>query len=330
MKGKMHLWFIIILGLTLRHGYGQTDTSHVVNVNGIPIYYESMGSNQHEAILLIQGTGAQLTEWPIKLCRRLVAAGYRVIRFDNRDVGKSGKLDSLGMPDWAKIIPAIGKCDESNLPYTIKDMAKDAVGLLEALQIKKAHIVGASMGGAIAQMIAIHYPDRVRSLTCIMASTGNPDLPQGDASVRQIMATPPPATEDIEILAEYLVRMRKAMGSLHFPTPDSTLRQRAREAIHRSWYPIGSARQAAAIIIADNCDRRQLLRKISVPTVIIHGEQDPVVSHEAGKELASAIPNASFISIPGMGHDIPDQLAPTISSGILKAAVWARENAQTK
>lgn len=295
-------------------------TTGTAAVNDIKIFYESFGHPDDETILLIQGIGVQLTEWPLEMCHALVKAGYRVVRFDNRDVGLSTKLEALGMPDWEKVIPAIGTCDESSLPYTVGDMVGDAVGVLDNLNIKKAHIVGVSMGGAIAQMIAISHPDRVLSLTSIMASTGNPKLPQGDPEVRQVMATPPPVTDDKEKIVGYLVKIRKAMGSPGFPMGDDYLKKNALESVNRSWYPMGTARQAAAIIVADNCDRRALLKEIKVPTVIIHGEDDPVVSFDAAKELAATIPNATLIGIPGMGHDLPSQLVSKFVNGILLAA----------
>jgi pimeloyl-ACP methyl ester carboxylesterase len=302
----------------------QKKTSVVLS-NGISIAYESFGSTSSETILLIQGTGAQLIDWPDELCGRLAAKGYRVIRFDNRDVGLSTKLDSLGMPDWGKVIPNIGTCNESGLAYTIKDMAKDAIGLLDALNIEKAHIVGASMGGAIAHTLAFYYPNRIYSLTSIMASSGNPKLPQGNPEVRQVMATPPPVTDDMGIRTTYLARIYKVMGSPGYPAPDSVLSNMARKSIQRSWYPIGTARHAAAIIIADNCDRREMLKKITIPTVVIHGESDPVVSMEAGREVAASIPGAKLVTLPGMGHNLPTELIPKIVDGILLAAKNSKE-----
>lgn len=326
IKNYMAMLLLLIVTSSLQRVYAQSEkTTGVARSNGISIAYESFGKPSAETILLIQGTGAQLIDWPEDLCVRLATEGYRVIRFDNRDVGKSSKLASLGMPDWAKVIPHIGTCDESGLPYTIKDMAKDALGLLDALKIDKAHIVGASMGGAIAQMIAIDYPDRVRSLTSIMASSGNPKLPQGNPEVRQVMATPPPVTEDVEALTAYLARIYKVMGSPGYPTPDSAITNMARKSIQRSWYPIGTARHAAAIIIMDNCDRREILKKISTPTVVIHGEADPVVSVEAGREVAASIPGAKLITIPGMGHDLPKALIPNVTDGILLATRSSRK-----
>lgn len=291
-----------------------------VRANGINIAYESFGPESGEAIVLIQGTGSQLILWPLELCEKLAKEGYNVIRFDNRDVGLSSKLDSLGMPDWATIIPHIGTCDTTKLPYTLNDMARDAVGLLDALKIKKAHIVGASQGGAIAQLVAINFPERTLSLTSIMASSGNPKLPQGNPEVLKVMATPPPETNDVEVLSRYLFNIYKAMSSPGYPTADSTIMKIARTSIERSWYPIGAARHAAAIIIADNCDRREKLKNISVPTVVIHGEADPVVNVAAAREVAAAIPNAKLITIPGMGHDLPAPLIAKVADGILMAA----------
>lgn len=291
-----------------------------VRSNGISIAFESFGSEENESILLIQGIGAQMILWPEELCRQLALKGYRVIRFDNRDVGMSSKLDHLGMPDWSNIIPLIGSCDESKLPYTLADMSKDAVGLLDALRIKKAHIVGASMGGAIAQLIAIHYPERTLSLTSIMASSGNHKAPSGDPDVLRIMGTPPPETNDVDSLSKYLSNVYKAIGSPGYPTTDSTLLQIAKRSIQRSWYPLGSARQAAAVIIGDNCDRREQLKSVKVPTVVLHGEDDPVVNIEAGREVALAIPHAIFIPVPGMGHDMPAALVPQFREAILRAA----------
>jgi pimeloyl-ACP methyl ester carboxylesterase len=321
MKKQASIWLTLFLCLA---GTNQTSAQHhrkgVVPANGIRIAYEIFGDENDDAILLIQGTGVQLTGWPEALCKRLADDGYQVIRFDNRDAGLSTSLDSLGMPDWGSVIPLIGDCDMSKLPYTLNAMAADAVGLLNALNIEKANIVGASMGGAIAQLVAINFPDKVLSLTSIMASSGNPALPQGDTEVLKTMGTPPPQTEDTEVLAQYLFTIYRALASPGYPTPDSLMMQMARSNIERSWNPTGTARQAAAVIIGDNCDRRENLKKLSVPVVIIHGEADPVVKVEAAHELAATIPGAKLITIPGMGHDLPDALIPKVCRGILMAA----------
>lgn len=291
--------------------------SGFVDANGITLAYESFGRTENESILMIQGTGAQLTAWPEALCKNLARQGYRVIRFDNRDVGLSSKLDSLGMPDWASIIPAIGSCDSSFLPYSLEDMGMDVIGLMDALKIKKAHIVGASMGGAIAQLVAINFPERVITMTSIMASSGNPNAAKGNSEVLGLMAAPPPQTNNREALEAYLFTIYKAIGSPGYPTEELELMKIIVENLDRSWYPMGSTRQAAAVIIGENCDRRDKLKNITVPALVIHGEDDPVVNIEAGKEVASAIPNAKFVSVPGMGHDLPKALIPTISDEII-------------
>lgn len=287
--------------------------------NGIQLAYEMFG-NKGEAILLINGTGSQLIDWPVELCEKLAQKGYRVIRFDNRDVGLSSKLDAMGTPNWAAIIPKIKTCDMSALQYTIGDMAKDAIGLLDALKIKKAHIVGMSMGGAIAQTVAIDFPERTLSLTSIAASSGNPHLPQGNPEVLAVMTTPPPNTDNSEQQSLYLFKIYKAMGSKIYPDADSLLMEMAQKSVERSWYPAGAARHAAAIIIADNCDRRDKLKLINKPVVVIHGEADPVVNVKAGREVADAVAGSKLIVIPGMGHTIPQVLLPEIAKGILMAA----------
>lgn len=291
----------------------------IIKTNNIEIAYESFGSLNNETILLIQGTGVQLTGWPIELCEQLAKKGYHVIRFDNRDIGLSSKLDALGLPDWTNIIPKIGTCDMSNLPYSLNDMATDAVSLLDALKIEKAHIVGVSMGGAIAQLIAINFPDKTLSLTSIMASSGNPQSQKGNPEVLKVMATPPPTTDDVDELTNYFFTIYKAIGSPDYPTDDDVLKDIARKSIKRSWHPLGFARQAAAVIIGDNCDRRLQLKDLKIPVVVIHGDEDPVVNVEAGKEVANSIPNAQLIIIPGMGHDLPYQLISKINEGILLA-----------
>lgn len=308
---------VLLLSITLQTK--AQNTSGIIETNNINIAYESFGSANNETILLIQGTGVQLTGWPIELCKQLAEKGYHVIRFDNRDVGLSSKLDTLGMPDWANIFPKIGTCDEVNLPYSLNDMATDAVGLLNELNIEKAHIVGVSMGGAIAQLIAINFPNKTLSLTSIMASSGNPQSPKGNPEVLKVMATPPPMTDDVETLTNYFFTIYKAIGSPKYPTDDTILKDRAKKSIQRSWHSSGFARQAAAVIIGDNCDRKQQLKNIKIPVVVIHGDADPVVNVEAGKEVAETIPEAKLVIIEGMGHDLPDALMPKIMEGILLA-----------
>jgi pimeloyl-ACP methyl ester carboxylesterase len=288
-----------------------------VQANGIDIAYESFGAANSETFLFITGIGAQLTMWPTEFMDGFVNKGYRVICFDNRDVGLSTKMDTLGMPDWAAIFPKIGTCETVKLPYTLNDMAKDAIGLMDALKINKAHILGASMGGAIAQIIAINYPERILSLTSIMASSGNPALPPGNPNALKEIGAPAPDTQNAVEISNYLFSIYKVLDSPLYPTADSTLLLMAMNSVKRSWYPNGLNRQAAAVIIADHCDRREQLSKIKVPTIIIHGEADPIIDSEAAKELAAAIPNTKLITFKGMSHSLPPALISKMVEGIV-------------
>ena len=273
-----------------------------VDANGITIAYETFGNPKNEAIVLIQGTGATLLHYPVELCEKLAANDFYVIRFDNRDIGLSTHLDSLGQPDWAAIGPHIGTCNDVSLPYTLLDMSKDVTGLMDALRIDKAHIVGASMGGAIAQLIAIHFPQRVLTLTSMSASSGNPLRPQGDANALKTMATPPPQTTDVDSIVNYLVGVYKALGGID---SDEVLKERALNHVkNRNWKPESVNRQVAAVLIGDYCDRREQLKQISLPTLVIQGDRDPIVPLDAGKEVAVSIPNSKLCIVEGMGHDI--------------------------
>jgi len=281
------------------------------------IAYESFGKTTAPKIILINGTSAQMTDWPLAFCKKLANKGYQVIRFDNRDVGLSTKLDSLGAPDWAAIAPFVKTCKSAPLPYTLLDMAKDIIGLMDALKIKKANIVGASMGGAIAQLVTIHFPERVTTLTTISASSGDPNLPGPDPKALKAMSTPPPASKNPDSLANYLANVYLALGS----TDDAASRhKKALQQVIRSWYPEGGARQVAAILIGDNCDRRNDLAKIKVPVMVIHGDSDPLVNLAAAKEIANAIPNSKLHIIKGMGHDFSLSFIDTITDLIAENA----------
>jgi len=299
--------------------------SSLVKANGITIAYESFGNPTSETIILIMGTGAPLTNWPVELCQKIAGKGYRVIRFDNRDIGLSSRLDSLGQPNWGAIFPFIKTCQPAPVPYTLLDMAKDVIGLMDALKIEKAHIAGASMGGAIAQLVAIHFPERTLTLTSMSASSGNPDLPAGDPKAYQAMSTPPPATYDPYILSDYLVGIYKALGGID---DESMLKKRAMEHINRSWYPEGTNRQVAAVLIGDNCDRRADLANIKVPTMVIHGDSDPLVPLTSGKEVAATVPGAELIIVKGLGHDISLKFTKILAAGIVKNARKSKLNAK--
>jgi pimeloyl-ACP methyl ester carboxylesterase len=300
------LFLTILFSLSVLLGNAQ---SNKVKANGITLAYQSFGKATSPHIILINGTGAQMTDWPLSFCEKLARKGYQVIRFDNRDVGLSTKLDSLGAPNWAAIAPFVKTCKPAPLRYTLMDMAKDVIGLMDALKIKKANIVGASMGGAIAQLVAIHYPARTLTLTTLSASCGDPTLPAADPNAIKAMSTPPPVTKNTDSLANYLTRVYKALGS----TDDELeLRKKALIQVKRSWYPEGNTRQVAAILIGDNCDRRSDLAKIKIPTMVIHGDSDPLVRVQAAQEITAAIPNSKLHIIKGMGHDFSFEFVDTL------------------
>ncbi|MDO8837960.1 MAG: alpha/beta hydrolase [Parvibaculum sp.] len=288
-----------------------------VKANGITIEYESFGPEDRDTVLLIMGLGAQLTMWPTELCDELVARGYRVVRFDNRDVGLSHKFDDLGMPDMTAIFGALMAGKTATAPYALDEMAKDAVGLLDALGIDRAHIVGASMGGMIAQLVAINNPEYALSLTSIMSTTGNPALPQGKPEAMAVLMTPAPEG-DIPAAIERGMLAWNTIGSPGYKTDDATLRAWVTRDVNRSLYPVGVARQMAAIVA--NGDRRAKLKMLNLPAVVLHGADDPLVPVAGGKDTAENIPGAELRVIPGMGHDFPLGLVATFADAIEAAA----------
>lgn len=277
-----------------------------VTANGITLAYEASGNPQHPPVLLIMGLGMQLSSWPADLVEGLVEHGYYVIRFDNRDSGLSTKLDHLRPPSlvmaWLKSLVGWRQAPA----YTLNDMALDSVGLLDALGIARAHLVGVSMGGMIAQLIAARHGERVLSLTSIMSSSGRRNLPGPSAAARAAMLRRPPGLHQRAELVDHAVGLMRTIGSPAFPTPERRLREQIEQALTRSFCPAGTARQLSAIVAAG--DRSALLRKISCPTLVIHGSADPLVPLACGADTAEAIPGARFHPIEGMGHDLPAQL----------------------
>jgi pimeloyl-ACP methyl ester carboxylesterase len=285
--------------------------------NGIEIEYESFGDPADPVILLIMGLGAQLTLWPLPFVEALVARGYRVIRYDNRDIGLSTKLDTAGRPRLGMMMLQRLVKMKPKVAYTLGDMAADAAGLLDVLGIERAHIVGASMGGMIAQLFAATYPARTLSLTSIMSTTGNPALPRATREAMDVLVNRPKTT-DIDALVAHGVRAAQVTGSPAYPVAPDLLATRVRETIERSTYPDGFARQMAAII-ADG-DRRHRLKAITAPTVVVHGSADPLVPAEAGRDTAANISGARLVEIPGMGHNLPVELIPQLVEAIESVA----------
>ena len=272
-----------------------------VDANGIQIEYETFGEPDSKPLLLIMGFAGQLILWDEKLCEQLAQEGHYVIRFDNRDVGLSTKIEESGVPDVAKTIEALMLGEEVTPPYTIEDMAEDTIGLLDALDIEKAHICGMSMGGMIGQTIAINYPQRILSLTSIYSRTGDPGDPQPNPEVFEVLMTPFP--EGREESLEHAMKLFRVIAGPGFPFDEEWHRKIAGQAYDRANYPEGPARQLVAILTQKN--RKPALASISVPTIVIHGADDPLVQVECGKNTAKTIPNAELLIIDGMGHDLP-------------------------
>lgn len=273
-----------------------------VSTNGIQIEYETFGEPDSPALLLIIGLSLQLIDWDEKLCHQLAQKGHYVIRFDNRDTGLSSKIEEAGVPDVMKTIEAMMKGETINPPYTIEDMAADSVGLLDALGIEKAHICGMSMGGMIAQTIALNYPKRVLSLISIFSDTGDPEDPKPKPEVMGFFLKPPP--EEREAYIEFTIKLSHTLSGPGFTYDPEWLRKHMARAYDRSFYPQGVPRQLVAILTQKN--RKPALGSLSIPTLVIHGSDDPLVSVECGKNTAAAIPGAKLMIIEGMGHDLPD------------------------
>lgn len=272
-----------------------------VDSNGIKIEYETFGDPGSQPLLLIMGFASQLILWDEALCEQIAQKGYFVIRYDNRDVGLSTKIDDAGVPDVMKIIEALMLGQPVNPPYTIKDMADDAIGLLDALSIDKAHICGMSMGGMIAQTMAINNPQRVLSLISIYSNTGDLEDPQPKPEAFEFLTTPFP--EEREAFIEHSIKLFHTMTGPGFPFDEEWHRNIAAQSYDRAFYPEGPARQLVAVITQKN--RRPALASVSVPTLVVHGTDDPMVPVECGKNTAAAIPGAELMIIEGMGHDTP-------------------------
>jgi proline iminopeptidase len=292
-----------------------------VVANGITLQYESLGEDAAPVMLLIMGLGMQLVSWPDPFCQMLVQRGFRVLRFDNRDCGLSQKMDHLGKPHLVRATIRASLGLPVRAPYGLDDMARDTVGLLDVLGIRTAHVVGASMGGMIAQLVAASYPDRVLSLTSIMSTTGARLLPQPKAHIRRQLLRRPENPGDVDSATEHLVRMFKLIGSPAYPTPEDELRQRIRRSVERGYHPAGVARQLVAVIA--NGDRSLTLRHIACPTLVIHGRADPLVPFACGVDTAVKIPNSRLVAIDGFGHDFPAQLFERLAGIIAQHAQHA-------
>jgi pimeloyl-ACP methyl ester carboxylesterase len=269
----------------------------------VEIEYETFGDEHAETVILINGLGSQMTRWPVPFCEKLVAKGYRAIRFDNRDVGLSSWLDGQS--------------------YTIQDMANDVIAVLDAAGVKKAHVAGVSMGGMITQTVAIEHPDRVLSITSIMSATGAPGTMNSTPDAAAVLNNPPPdPTADFEAFVAHGIKNARTIGSPAHPWDEDVLRQRVISEYRRGFNPAGVGRQMAAIR-ADG-DRSARLAKLSVPAVVLHGADDPLLMVGAGVQTAEVIPGAELRIIAGMGHDLPPGLYDIFVDAITSAAARAK------
>ncbi|QCI64330.1 alpha/beta fold hydrolase [Phreatobacter stygius] len=291
--------------------------------NGIAIAYDSFGPKAAEPILLISGLGVPMIRWTLPFCQALAGHGYQVIRFDNRDIGLSTHCDGAPVPEIAAVAAAVARGERPDVPYTLHDMAEDAVGLLDALGIERAHAVGRSMGGMIAQVMASEHPHRVLSLTSIMSSTGNPDL--AGATPEAMAALTRPAPHPLEDQAGFLAHslaLSRVIGSPGYPFDEAAQRVQALAELARAYNPAGFGRQIAAIAAAG--DRRARLSTITVPTLVVHGAADKLVPAAGGRDTAANIRGAELKVIDGMGHDLPPELHETIIQAIVGNARRAR------
>jgi pimeloyl-ACP methyl ester carboxylesterase len=284
----------------------------------IDIAFQRLGSPDAPPVLLIMGISAQLIHWPDPFCRMLVDRGLQVIRFDNRDSGLSTHLTEAPPAN----LPAVLSGDFSSVSYTLSDMAADSIGLMDALSLGEAHVVGASMGGAIAQTMAIEHSGRVRSLTSMMATTGNRSVGQVAPDVMREVFSGPPAVTREEVIQQAL-RASRATGSPVYMRNEDEIAARAGRAYDRCHDPAGVARQAVASVASG--DRTDRLRTLHVPTLVIHGVADRMCDVSGGKATAEAIPDAELVLIESMGHDLPAALRPQVADRIA-AFVWSVEH----
>ncbi len=278
--------------------------------------FESFGSEDHPPLLLISGLGAQMLQWPATMCRDLAARGLRVIRFDNRDCGLSSRMDHLGTVDLQKSAAAWRRGNPLPPPYSLEEMADDAVALMDALNLGKVHLCGISVGGMVAQNAALRHPLRFLSLTSIMSAPGGKNLPVATKIALSSFKDSMP--EDFTAYAAQTLELRRALAGPGFPIDETHELEVAAEQWRRGIYPAGTARQLAAFF-AYGC-RRQELASLRLPTLIMHGDRDPLVPLAAGVRTYQAIPQARLVVFTGMGHDLPRKLWPHLSPAIATQA----------
>ncbi len=291
-------------------------------VNGITLEYEIQGPPDGETLLLIMGLGCHLTRWTQAFLDKLIARGFRIVRYDNRDIGLSTHMTEAGMPDLAELFAAQAQGRRPAAPYDLTDMARDAIGLMGALGIARAHLVGVSMGGMIAQLVAAMAPEKVASLTSIMSTTGNPAVPPPAPEAVAMLIGPSPSPRDREAYAEHGVKTWRILCGPHYPPNEDEVRARVLAAADRCYDPAGYLRQVFAINASG--DRRDFVRRITAPTLVVHGDADPLVDIAGGRDTAACIEGAEFLLLPGMGHDLAPPLYDTIVEAIARTVARAQ------
>ncbi|HTR12992.1 MAG TPA: alpha/beta hydrolase [Roseiarcus sp.] len=294
-----------------------------IRANGITIEYEDEGPRDAPVILLIMGLGMQLVAWPESFCQGLIARGFRIVRFDNRDAGLSTRMPSAGSFATTAMIARALLGIPVKPPYALADMARDALGLMNALKIENAHVVGASMGGMIAQILAIEHPERVISLTSIMSTSGDRSLPGPKPKVLRALLRPRPRRESEAVRRG--VEMFRLIGGSGYPPSETELRAKVERAVRRSYRPDGFSRQLLAIHASPA--RTRMLRRIRAPTLVLHGRDDPLVPLAAGEHTAANIPGARLRAVPGMGHFLPEALVPLLVDEIAAHCARAERGA---
>jgi pimeloyl-ACP methyl ester carboxylesterase len=278
-----------------------------IKANGINLEYDETGPKDGVPLLLIMGFGAQMTAWTPLFREALAGQGLRVIRFDNRDVGLSQRFE--GSPNPREVLAAMAEGRKPDVPYTLNDLAADAAGLLHALGIDSAHILGASMGGMIAQLVAINHPRQTRSLISVFSSTGDPSLPRTTPEAQAVLLAPPPSTRREDVVA-HSVKNRKFFASTRWPTDDASQAELIGAAYDRSFDPKGVARQYAGIMATP--PRTEALKSLQAPALVLHGTKDTLIDWRAGLHTAECIPHSEFVLLDGWGHDVPAGGVPTL------------------
>lgn len=287
---------------------------NVINVNGVDIAYQLHGNSSQPTLLLIHGLSTPLTGWPKAMVNAFVAANFQVLLLDNRDVGRSEQLDHFSIPNMGWIITKLKLGLSIKTPYQLEDMMQDVVALLDALNLAEVHVVGASMGGMIAQLMAIHHPRRVKTLTSIMSTTGYKKLPGIDKNIRKTLMQKP-VSRDYKDQMDYHIKKWQVIGSPDYPCSETDLQQYVESMLQRGITAKGTIRQMLSIMATGN--REDALSKLDIPSLVIHGDQDGLVNLAGGKATAKAIPNAKLRVYPGMGHDFPVELIPNIVNDIV-------------